>query len=183
MRQLPFLLTSLRLALAPVVLALALLAPHRGAFAAIIIVGVLSDIFDGVIARRLGVATPRLRTYDSAVDVVFFLSVAGAAALLYPQAFLQHGPLLVTFLVSEALCNVVSLLRFRALPATHSYAAKAFGLVLCVCFVCVLGAGITDVVLPLTFVVGSAVNAEILAILLCARQRPVDVPSWFHLRR
>jgi len=33
--------------------------------------GVLSDIFDGVIARRLNCSTPALRKLDSKADVVF----------------------------------------------------------------------------------------------------------------
>jgi phosphatidylglycerophosphate synthase len=33
-------------------------------------VGLVSDIFDGVLARRWGTVTPKLRRYDSNVDTI-----------------------------------------------------------------------------------------------------------------
>lgn len=43
----------------------------------------LSDVFEGVIARRLGIATPGLRRLDSAADTLFFVAVAIVAWRLY----------------------------------------------------------------------------------------------------
>ena len=60
LRSVPLALTALRALLAPVVVALALLLPSRPAFAACLVVAFLSDLFDGIAARRLGVATPEI---------------------------------------------------------------------------------------------------------------------------
>jgi phosphatidylglycerophosphate synthase len=39
-------------------------------------VGLLTDIFDGIIARKLQVSTQLLRRLDSTVDQIFFIAVA-----------------------------------------------------------------------------------------------------------
>lgn len=70
--RVPFLLTALRAALAPVMIMLALNSPASAGFAICLIVALLSDIFDGKIARRLGIATPNLRRLDSIADSIFY---------------------------------------------------------------------------------------------------------------
>ena len=183
MHAIPILLTSLRLALAPLVVALACWHPSPAAFIVILVVGLLSDVFDGVIARRLGIATPALRTYDSLTDVAFYAAVLVATCVLHGHAVADAAPLLVFFLATELTCNAVSLARFGALPATHSYAAKGLGLVFFTGFALILGWGLTTPTFLIMMLAGVAVNAEILLILVLARTRPVDVKSVFHLRR
>ena len=65
MKHLPFALTLLRLLLGPVALAGALMNVSRWIYLPLLVAGTLSDIFDGILARRLGVATPALRRFDS----------------------------------------------------------------------------------------------------------------------
>ena len=61
MKQLPFALTLLRLLLGPIALLCALTNVSRWIYLPLLVTGTLSDIFDGILARRLGVATPALR--------------------------------------------------------------------------------------------------------------------------
>ena len=75
MKYLPFALTTLRLLLGPVALFCALTNISRGIYMPILVAGTLSDIFDGILARRLGVATPALRRYDSITNVVYYLFI------------------------------------------------------------------------------------------------------------
>ena len=42
--------------------------------ALVLILGFVSDVYDGIVARRFGVATTGLRRLDSAVDTVFYLA-------------------------------------------------------------------------------------------------------------
>lgn len=55
MSAIPLFLTALRAALAPVVVLLAISRPSRAAFGVCLVAAFLSDVFDGVIARRLGI--------------------------------------------------------------------------------------------------------------------------------
>lgn len=54
----PLSLTVLRALLAPLIVTLALLDPDPRAFGVCLALGFLSDVFDGIVARKLGIATP-----------------------------------------------------------------------------------------------------------------------------
>ena len=173
----PLALTLSRLVLGPVVIWAALHGAARGWFALILIAALLSDYFDGAVARRLGVARPWLRRLDSMVDIVFNVCVAAAAFVLEP-ATMRAGVSAIALLIgSELVCIAVSLIRFRSLPGTHCYSAKLYGLVLFVISLGVLCFGWGPWSLWVLFAFGLAANAECLAVLLRADEAPVDVPG------
>ena len=147
---------------------------------ACLILGVLSDIFDGVVARRLGVVTLAMRRLDSATDVLFFASAAWCLWLLHPELVRQFRWGMACLGGLEVACNLLSLARFRRLPATHSYLAKFWGLCLLAAFVAALGFGHGGWVMTGTIAVGILVDLEIIAIMLVSRTAPVDVPSLWH---
>ena len=82
-RRLPIALIYSRLVLGLVLVLLAWAGvAHFAALAVgLITVGLLTDIFDGIIARQLGVSTERLRRLDSTVDQFFSAAVVGATYL------------------------------------------------------------------------------------------------------
>src|SRR5436305_6511031 len=112
MARLPALLVALRAVLGPIILVAGLRHWPWVWPVGILVVAFLSDVLDGVIARRLGVATERLRLADSVVDIGFYLCVATACLLAYPEVWRQHrtGILLVAAL--EAGRWVFGLLKF-----------------------------------------------------------------------
>jgi CDP-diacylglycerol--glycerol-3-phosphate 3-phosphatidyltransferase len=73
----PYLLIYSRLLIGFLILLLSIYhIPHYPAIAVtLLVIGLLTDIFDGIIARRLNVSTERLRRLDSTVDQVFFVTV------------------------------------------------------------------------------------------------------------
>lgn len=58
---------------------------HGPLLAQVILAATLSDIFDGIIARRLSVSTTNLRKADSTVDLFFWLSSMASLYLLCPD--------------------------------------------------------------------------------------------------
>jgi CDP-diacylglycerol--glycerol-3-phosphate 3-phosphatidyltransferase len=173
--RVPALLVLLRLGLGPAILGGAVSWPGWG-LVAMLTAGVISDIFDGIIARRLGVATPALRQADSAVDVLFWVRVFGAVWRRVPGLLWQHALVIGAFLAMEVACQVLCLARFRRLVATHTYAAKSWGLVLFAGFAVLLFApnGLTIILMCLY---GIAVDIEIFGILVLAARYPIDIPS------
>lgn len=129
MRRLPLALTLLRLLLAPVMVALSS-KPHPVLFGLILAAAFLSDIFDGVLARRLGVATPFLRRLDSAVDIVFYLGVGGALWRLRPEAVRPHFALLAVLVGLELLHLAAARLKYGRKASYHLWSAKAWGIAL-----------------------------------------------------
>ena len=69
-RHFPFALTTLRLLLGPIALACALTGITRFVYLPILIAATLSEIFDGILARIFGVATPALRR-DGSITAAF----------------------------------------------------------------------------------------------------------------
>lgn len=180
-REVPFLLTTLRLLLGPVALAGALAGISRWIYLPILVVGTLSDIFDGILARRLGVATPALRRYDSIADVIYYLFVLGAAWILCRSVLAQNWPWLVLILISEATAILVCFAKFGKYPATHSYLAKFYGLCLLAGLIALLTFNAGSWALITLAVVALTANAEIIGIHLLMDQPPVDVKSIFAL--
>jgi CDP-diacylglycerol--glycerol-3-phosphate 3-phosphatidyltransferase len=75
--------------------------------------GLLSDIFDGIIARRLGVSTQKMRRLDSLIDQIFWCLTAAAAFVQCPQFFYDNYIKLAILLSVEALTYLVSFIKFK----------------------------------------------------------------------
>lgn len=177
MKHLPWALTTLRLLLGPVAVAGALAGMPRWIYLPILVAGTLSDIFDGMAARRLGVATPALRRYDSITDVIYYLFILCAAGILCRPVIRQNGLWLALILLSEALVILTCYAKFGTYPATHSWLAKFYGLCLLggLMALLVFNAG-SWVIIALT-IVALMTNTEIIAIHLLMHRPPVDVKS------
>jgi len=181
-RHLPFALTTLRLFLGPIALACALASVTRFVYLPILITATLSDIFDGVLARKLGVSTPALRRYDSITDIIYYLFVLTIAWLLCKPVISGNLWLIALMLLSEAGCISICLVRFGKFPATHSWLAKFYGLCLLAAFIALLTFNAGSWVVVALAIVALVTNSEIIAMHLIAKSPPVDVPGIFGLR-
>ena len=156
-------------------------APHFAALAAgIITAGLLTDIFDGIIARRLGVSTEKLRRLDSTIDQIFWAAVVGAAWLACPAFFAQHAAKLLLLLALEALTYALCYLKFRKEIATHSWAAKAWVLVSFAALVQLIGTCKSGWLFEISFYLGVLSRLEIGTIVLLLRRWANDVPTAWH---
>jgi phosphatidylglycerophosphate synthase len=170
-------LTLLRLALAPVIVALGLTRRGGVAIAVLLVIGFLSDVFDGVIARRTGTATPLLRRLDSTVDTVFYLGIAVAAWMLHRAAIRPLLPLILLVIATELATNVLCWLRFRREASYHAWSARVFGLALFVALLLLFAAGSPALILP-AIVIGLVSHLENAAITLTLPAWRHDVRSW-----
>lgn len=128
-KSIPALLVASRVLLAPVIAWL--LIHQRPAVAGwLYVAAVLSDIYDGVIARKLGVSTLRLRLADGCADVWLFVCLGvglwfGYRVWVLPLAW-PFGTAMVLQVVSWAFC----FWRFGKMTSYHSFLAKLTGLTL-----------------------------------------------------
>jgi CDP-diacylglycerol--glycerol-3-phosphate 3-phosphatidyltransferase len=176
----PLGLTTFRLLLAPTVIVLAFAGVTGWVWPVVLLAALLSDLFDGMAARRLGVDTPLVRRFDSATDVVFYLGVLAAVTILRWDVLVEYRWLLVAVLGLEVVCNLVSLTKNRTLPATHTYLAKGWAVLLALSFAVVLGWGTPFPLLDLTLAYGIIVDLEVIAIILVTPGPAVDVPTVIH---
>lgn len=182
-RHVPFALTTLRLLLGPISLLCALAGAPRLLFVPILIVGTLSDIFDGILARRFGVATPALRRYDSISDIVYYLFILAAMWLLCRTVVMENLWAVAVLVLAEAASILTSYSRFGKYPATHSYLAKCYGICLLAGLIALLAFNAGSWAVIALAIVSAVTNAEIVAMHLIAKRPPVDVPSVFVLKR
>ena len=175
-------LTLVRLALAPVFVAIAA-TRHAGVLAvALLVAGFVSDVFDGVVARRGGVATASLRRLDSSVDTVFYLCVAWAAWRIAPEPLRANRWGVAAVLATMALNYVVEWLRFRREASYHARSARLFGLVLFLALAWLLATR-SGALIPAAVVCGLVSHVENLAITLVLPRWHHDVPSVVHAWR
>src|SRR6185437_2604191 len=179
-RQLPVLLTGLRVLLAPVVVFLALFAPIPGVFAICLLTAFLSDLFDGIVARRVGVATPALRRFDSAADTLFYAACLFAAWRLHPTAITERIVPLSILIALEGTRYLVDLAKFRREASYHMWSSKVWGIALFVGFFALLVLGATGAAVSLAVYAGIIADLEGLAISVALRTWRSDVPSLFH---
>jgi len=176
-KALPSALIAVRVALGPLIILGAKQNWPGPVLVTMLAAGTISDIFDGIIARCLGTATPRLRQADSAADVVFWVCVIIAAEFCSGGFLFRHAWWLAGLAFSEAACYALSFLRFRRPPATHSYAAKLWGLLLFLGFATLLAGAPSSSFINFILGFGILANAESCAIIARAKTYPVDVKS------
>jgi CDP-diacylglycerol--glycerol-3-phosphate 3-phosphatidyltransferase len=149
-------------------------------FLAGLIFGFLSDIFDGVIARRLHVVTAQLREVDGQVDVWFFIWIAASAWRTHPETVIAyHLPLLVVF-VLQLSGWAIDWLKYRRFSNYHAYSAKAFGLSILAATVLWFSYGPSDLLMWCLIFFGTICMLEEIVISLLLPRWTYDVPSLFH---
>lgn len=183
MRRAPWILVIFRLLAAPGLIALALSGLSSGIAAALLLsLAVLSDIFDGVIARRMKVVTPALRTWDSRADVVFWLGATAALLLMHPALLPSLSTPALTLAGLEAANQALSFARFRREASPHHWLSKIFCLGLWALFAQMFVVGQVDVLLWIVFGLGVASQLEAFAITLRLKVWRCDVPTVLTLR-
>ena len=177
----PLALTFARLLLGPAMLLFAWLDPNPGPWlAAGVVVGFLTDLFDGIVARRLNVATPGLRRLDSQTDLVFWLCVLGSVFVTRWEIGVTNLGYIVGILALEAGLYLLSLLKFGREASTHAYSAKAWSVVAVGVFVVVLGFGEGVYAFAVLFFAYVVSWLDVVAILLLLPAWRSDVPSCYH---
>ena len=182
MSKLPIALIYSRLAIGLSVILLSYLKVENYKVIAIILfsIGLLTDIFDGIIARQLNVSTQTLRRLDSSIDQLFFISFALATYIQCPDFFKSNFSKLVILLGFEGLTYLVCFLKFRKEIATHSMGAKIWTLLLFATLVELILQCQSVILFNISFWVGLLTRLEIIAIILTLKKWTHDVPSISH---
>jgi CDP-diacylglycerol--glycerol-3-phosphate 3-phosphatidyltransferase len=143
----------------------------------------LSDVLDGILARRLGVATERLRVADSWADGWFYLWIAAAVYWKEPEILQAFRVPLLVVISLQLFSYAVDLVKYRRIASFHAYTAKAWGIALFMATVALLGFHTGGVFLWLAILTGIVSNLDGLAIKFVLPQWQRDVPSVIHALR
>jgi CDP-diacylglycerol--glycerol-3-phosphate 3-phosphatidyltransferase len=151
--------------------------------AACIVLALLSDIFDGVLARRWHTDTENLRRWDTRADTLFYACVLVAVFLRYPAALERRWLLIAGLLTAELATHVLSAVKFGRHASYHSLLAKIWGLLLAASMIALLGFGADNWFLGVAIGWGILCNLQGLAMTLLLPVWHRDVPTLFHALR
>src|SRR6185437_3686613 len=180
LKTVPAALVALRALLAPAIIVLALHRRQGVAMAVCIACALLSDIFDGIVARRLGVETTALRRADSAADTIFYVAAAVSAWILARSAVRAVAGILLLLVLVEVARYAFDYLKFRREASYHSYAAKLWGLTLAAALILLLAYNVSGWFLRAAIWIGIISDLEGLLISIILPVWSHDVRSFIH---
>lgn len=162
----PWMMVAGRAALGPLVMLGERCRWSGMALAALVVTALLSDIFDGVLARRWKTDTAALRLADSLADTAFYLCVAAAVGFAMPSVWQQCRTGVWLVVGCEILRFGFDFLKFGKPASYHSYLAKTWGLVLAPAVVVTFATQRVSAWMYATVILGVLSNLETLAMSL-----------------
>lgn len=178
--MIPYLLVWFRLALAPCFLVGYWIGADQRLFIGLLLWGIISDVFDGVLARRWRCATPVLRRLDSNVDTVFYGCATMVGVLLHVadlKAWWTAFLILFLFLIAQ---NLVNGFRYGRQPSYHMWSGKIWSATMVVALTGLFLDHPSEWALAavVTFGIYNSIEGMIASLIL---PKPLtDIPSVFH---
>jgi phosphatidylglycerophosphate synthase len=169
--QIPWMMAGARAALGPLLVAGTACNWNGMALAAMVMGALVSDIYDGVLARRWHCDTAGVRLFDSMADTFFYACVGVAMWVGRPEVFHGNGGMIVALLMTEAARFTVDFAKFRKPASYHTYWAKGWGLLMAVAVMLALARPGS----------GGLIGASLLAGILCNTEglaMSVVLPVW-----
>ncbi|KNB61081.1 CDP-alcohol phosphatidyltransferase family protein [Chryseobacterium sp. Hurlbut01] len=182
MKTIPYLLIAIRFVFAPIIFFLAFTKAEESRFIilSLMFIGLLTDIFDGIIARKVGVSSEKLRRLDSQVDLVFWLSLGFAAYFINTELIKSEWKNIALIFIMEALCYIISFIKFKKETCTHAFLSKMWGLSLLIAFTYLIGFQQAGWAFYLTIILGFVSHLDVILIILILPKWQYDVPSFYH---
>jgi phosphatidylglycerophosphate synthase len=177
----PYLLILIRFLFAPTIVLLALFSEFANVYIIVLMtVGLLTDIFDGIIARHQHCSTEKMRRMDSQTDLIFWLSIGFSAWWLQSDILSAYLPSILALFFLEFLCYFISITKFKRETCTHAYLSKFFGLTMFVAFFNLIGFGNGGKTLEFAIAAGIVSHLDRLFITFLLPHWTFDVPSFYH---
>ncbi|HTO65359.1 MAG TPA: CDP-alcohol phosphatidyltransferase family protein [Bradyrhizobium sp.] len=124
--NIPNALSLYRLVMAPAIAGLAF-ADRERLFAILIVVSLLTDILDGLIARICHLQTRFGARLDSIADDATYVAALIGVFIFKRDEIGPHMPYLYLFIVMVALTTIVPLIKFGQTPSFHLYSFRIGG--------------------------------------------------------
>jgi CDP-diacylglycerol--glycerol-3-phosphate 3-phosphatidyltransferase len=146
-------------------------------------VGIASDVLDGVIARRLGLASARLRQADGWADAWFFLCVLVSAWWARAEVLRPFIPPIGMMLGLYLLSLVLIWKKYGRLASYHTWSARVAGGCLYIAALELFGKGTAGILSWLAISTNILSHIERIAITLVLKRWTDDVGSVWHALR
>jgi CDP-diacylglycerol--glycerol-3-phosphate 3-phosphatidyltransferase len=141
--------------------------------------GIIGDIFDGIIARKLNLSTERFRLLDTIFDLLFYLSLLFFIISTNRLPIIDNIQFILCILTLESLMYLVSWIRFGKFPSPHAIMSKFWGLYLIIEFTLLI-IGVQGNHFTIALFIGIIVHLDRLLIYILLKQWDHDIPSSYH---
>jgi CDP-diacylglycerol--glycerol-3-phosphate 3-phosphatidyltransferase len=179
----PQVLIALRAVAAPAIFVLACFGFPGPVLAGVVLAAFASDVLDGIVARRLGLATPRLRHADTLVDTIFYAAAGVALRIAVPAAFAGLAWPLSLWIAVHVSRTTFELSKFGRVTAYHMWSSKALGLVIVLTMTMVFLTGRPSWLVAVALWMGVLNELEGFWTSAILRVWVADVPSLVHALR
>lgn len=142
-------------------------------------IGIFSDIFDGIIARKFNISTENFRVLDTVFDLMFYLSILVFITSNNKAVFENNKVLISIIIMLESLLYLISLIRFGKLPSPHAILSKFWGLYIIIEFTLLL-CEVPGNHFAISLIIGVFVHIDRVLIYLLIRKWEHDIPSSYH---
>jgi cardiolipin synthase (CMP-forming) len=122
----PNILSAYRIIIFPLVLFFAI-NRHENMFVILLIINLITDILDGLIARSFKMQTEFGARLDSIADVGTYLLAITGILIFKASEFKPHLASFYIFIILFVTANLLSLIKFKKLPSLHLYSWKIGG--------------------------------------------------------
>lgn len=180
--KIPILLIYSRLVFAWIILALGVAKFEYSSIliAVLLVIGLLTDVFDGIIARQLKISTSHLRQLDTKIDRLFWLSALFALAMLHSSFFIQHIVGIAVLGALEFAAWAIGKMKFRSNISFHSILSKFWAVSILITFLDALTDGNANLSFAITFWYGLIAQLDIVLIAFILPELQCDIPSFWH---
>lgn len=180
--SLPQKLILFRFLLAPIILSLAYFVGLRSSLIIVILMylGLFSDIFDGIIARKQNISSASLRRLDSQTDMIFWVSIGVASWILHPDLIHNNRIVILIILAMEVSAYVISFIKFGKETCTHAFLSKIWGISLLIAFTFLIGFEHPGIPFTVAVVIGLISHIDRIFITLLLPEWTHDIPSAYH---
>lgn len=180
--SIPISLILFRFLMAPVILGLAYFIGEssKPIILLLMYLGLISDILDGIIARKQNLSTAKLRRLDSQTDMIFWLSIGFATWILYPQLISDNSIAIWAILAMEISVYAISILKFRRETCTHAFLSKLWGITLLIAFTSLIGFNHAGIPFIVAIIMGLISHVDRILITLILTKWTHDIPSAYH---
>ncbi|MES2762421.1 MAG: CDP-alcohol phosphatidyltransferase family protein [Bacteroidota bacterium] len=138
---------------------------------------ILSDVFDGMLARRLKISTVEMRQLDTKIDTVFWFSCLFYLCMNQTQFLRSHIIELFVLVFSELFIIALGKLKFNERISYHTILSKCWALCLLWFFIDICLNNACGFSFAISFWYGLVVQFEILMIAVILKTSHTDVPS------
>ncbi len=175
--KIPFALLYSRLVIAVLLIVFSFIAVSPGIIITLSIYAIVSDIFDGMLARHLKISTVKMRQTDTKIDTVFWLGCLFYLCMHHTAFIKTYVIQLIILVSSECIIILFGLLKFNERISYHTILSKVWALILLWFFIDLVSNDTSYISFTIAFWYGLMVQFEILAIAIILKINQTDVPG------